>query len=268
MANEVTKLPQNQLVANNWTAEQMKLITDTVARNASSDELNLFLYRCKNMGLDPLKPGQIHFIKYGNTPGTIVVGIEGFRSIAGRSKKHVGTKRGVTRDDKGAAVGGWAEVYRSDWKEPARLEVSLREYNTGKGPWSKMPESMIQKVAEAGALRMAFPDDLGGVYESSEMDQADRGNVYPEQPQEGDGVQKAGAAPYRIPFGKYAKRGLEEIAIDDLRSYIIYIEEKAEKENKPIVGQVLDFVERASAYIAAFENGEAVDFGNGPGAEG
>lgn len=260
MSNEVAKI-HNAPPVMSWTPEQTKLITNTIAKGATQDELQLFLYRCKNMGLDPLKPGQIHFIKYGNSPGTIVVGIEGFRSIAGRSGKHVGTKRGVIRNDEGRALGGWAEVYRSDWKEPARLEVSLQEYSSGKGPWQKMPESMIQKVAEAGALRMAFPDDLGGVYETSEMDQAESRGVRPEQPMEGDGVPPVGALPYRIPFGKYAKRGLEEIALDDLRSYVAYIENKAQKDGKPLQGQVLEFVERAEAYIAAFENGE-------PGSDG
>ena len=35
-----------------------------------------------------------------------------------------------------------------------------------------MPETMIQKVAEVHALRMAFPDELGGLYSDGEMDQA------------------------------------------------------------------------------------------------
>ena len=48
----------------------------------------------------------------------------------------------------------------------------MHEYNTGKAMWAKMPETMIKKVAEAAALRMAFPDELGGLYAQEEMDQA------------------------------------------------------------------------------------------------
>ena len=76
------QVTQDQPLASQFTPEQMQLITSTVARGASPQELQLFLYRCKLMGLNPLKPGQIHFVKYGNSPGTIVVVIDGFRSIA------------------------------------------------------------------------------------------------------------------------------------------------------------------------------------------
>jgi hypothetical protein len=57
---------------------------------------------------------------------------------------------------------------------PARIEGSLDEYDEKKAMWLTMPETMIQKVAEVGALRMAFPDDLGGLYSTEEMDQAER----------------------------------------------------------------------------------------------
>lgn len=47
--------------------------------------------------------------------------------------------------------------------------VSLKEYNTGKASWLKMPATMIRKVAIVQALREAFPSELGGMYDSSEM---------------------------------------------------------------------------------------------------
>lgn len=250
-----------------FSPEQLKLITDTVARGATPDELKLFLYRCQSMGFDPLKSGQIHFVKYGTGPGTIVVGIDGLRTRAARSGKLNGIKRGTVRDEKGQAIGGWAEVYRTDWAHPARSEVALDEYSTGKGPWAKMPTTMIQKVAESAALRMAFPDDLGDLYTNDEMDQAREQarnalpKIVPEQPSSEDGFVDES---YRIPFGKYAKRSLEEVGPEDLRGYVVWLEGKAEKDGKPIQGQVADFIERATAYIIAFENGS----GSEPGQEG
>lgn len=161
---------EKALALKEMTPDQLDLIKSTVARNATNDELKLFLYRCKNMGLDPLKPGQIHFVKYGQNPGTMVIGIDGMRARASATGKHVGTKRGVLKDDKGTLEGAWCEVYRKDWTHPAREEVSLKEYNSGKHNWIKMPETMIKKVAEAAALRIAFPDELGGLYSEDELD--------------------------------------------------------------------------------------------------
>lgn len=250
--NNVATIPQMT-----WTPEQMKLITETIARGATKNELELFLYRCKNLGLDPLKSGQIYFIKYGNGPGTIVIGIEGFRSLAAKTGKLAGIKRGAIKDDKGVLIGAYAEVFRSDWKECAREEVPLVEYNTGKSQWAKMPETMIKKVAEAAALRMAFPDDLGGVYTQEEMDQANKTTVYPEQPMAEDGDPNA-VHGYVVPFGKFAKCPLEQIGPDELRNYVAYIESDSLKKNKPITGQVKDFIERAEAYIGACEN-ESID---------
>lgn len=245
-------------VESNWTADQMKLITDVVAKGATPDELKLFLYRCQNMGLDPLKPGQIYFIKYGNSPGTIVVGIEGFRARAAQTGKLSGIKRGALRNDKGTLIGAFAEVFRADWKEPAREEVPLSEYNTGRGNWQKMPETMIKKVAEAAALRMAFPDDLGGVYTKEEMDQAERmGPVYPDQPQISDGVNNP-TAEYTIPGGKFVKRKLSEIDPKQLADYIFYIENQLkEKPDKPKAAWWDDFVTRAEGYLGDLENNDA-----------
>lgn len=244
---------QPQAVALPWNQEQLKLITDTVAKGATPDELKLFLYRCQIMELDPLKPGQIHFVKYGNSPGTIVVGIEGFRARAARTGKLSGIKRGVIRDEKGKCVGAWAEIYRTDWTHPAREEVSLHEYNTGKAGWAKMPETMIKKVAEAAALRMAFPDDLGGIYESSEMDQAkdQPPQITVDQPDAGDGNQDNG---YRIPFGKYKGRMIEEIDTQALRDYHGYLTGKAAKEGKQITGVVAEFLDHVEAYLGSLEN--------------
>jgi phage recombination protein Bet len=266
----VSQAPADAALAGQFTPEQLKLITDTVAKDATPAELQLFLYRCRTLGFDPLKSGQIHFVKYGSGPGTIVVGIDGFRTRAMRSGKLNGIRRGVLRNDKGACIGAWAEVYRTDWQYPARIEVSLAEYSTGRGPWQKMPETMIQKVAEAAALRMAFPDDLGGVYSSEEMDQAKAeserpgATVNPGEPGPEDGVQNPDIG-YRIDFGKWNRRSLEEVYREEgpegIAGYIAYLEQAAEKK-----GQKIDpgskagvFIREAEAFLGALENGSSDD---------
>ena len=176
MSNLVTTANTQTSVGERYgfTPEQVDLIKRTVAKNATDDELDLFFTRCKMLQLNPLMPGQIHFIKYGNSPGTIVIGIDGFRARAHATGKLSGVRRGVIRDDKGLCIGAWVDVYRSDWQQPVHEESPLAEYHTGKGNWLKMPETMIKKVCEAAALRIAFPNDLGGLYINEEMDQAQR----------------------------------------------------------------------------------------------
>jgi phage recombination protein Bet len=235
-----------------WTKEQLDLIKGTIAKNASAAELSLFLYRCKNMRLDPLKPGMVHFVKYGSGPGTIIVGIEGFRSIAARSGKLSGIRRGVIRDDNGKLISAWAEIYRSDWTHPAREEVPIAEYDTQKGPWVKMKETMLKKVAEAAALRMAFPDDLGGVYTKEEMDQAekeyDNRGLIPEFV--ASGQQKEG---YYFPahMGKLAAKHIDDAPIEDLKALVEAIDKKY--ENKPIPPKTLEAHERAINRILQLE---------------
>jgi phage recombination protein Bet len=270
MSNDLTTTHGREL---NLSKEDLTLITTTIAKGATPEELRLFLARCKLMNLNPLKPGQIHFVKYGTGPGSIVVGIEGFRSLAARTGMMNGTKRGCLKDDKGNLLGGWAEVYRKDWQFPARAEVSFAEYTTGRGPWSKMPESMIQKVAEVAALRMAFPDDLGGIYAQEEMHQADAEqarklehagrlgletlpSIKPEEPPEGEGFQDD---EYKIPFGQWKHRSCEEVlrvfGKERAASYIEFLEATAEKKGKPLGPEAVEFIEHMSRAIAEMENG-------------
>lgn len=271
--NEVILHPANAVEAIDFTPDQIDLIKATVAKGATDNELRLFLYRCKNMGLDPLKPGQVHFIKYGSNPGSIVVGIDGFRAKAERSGKLKGIKRGVIRDG-GKCIGAWCEVYRSDWDHPAREEVSLAEYNTGKAMWAKMPETMLKKVAEAAALRMAFPDDLGGIYSDDEMDQAaqhrpsaakaDRVNNLISEPQvelepeieEPDFITEAAAeepqdlGEYIIPIGKkYKGRKLKELSPELLLSFVTWVETNIQNKN----GETVEFLSVARAYLEKVE---------------
>lgn len=161
------------LVVQNFSDHDLQIIKDTVAKNATDEELKLFLARCKTLGLNPLRPGQIFFQKYKNKntgdyyPGTIIVGRDGLRALAARTGKHRGTKTGTIKEG-GKLTKGWAEVYRAGWDHPARVEVAFSEYNRNTDIWRDLPDTMIQKVAECAALRMAFPDELGGVYSEDE----------------------------------------------------------------------------------------------------
>ena len=70
-----------------------------------------------------------------------------------------------------ARWGEYVQVYRD--KQSGELKPNPM--------WKKMPYLMLGKVAEALALRKAFPDELSGMYTNEEMEQADsEGRVTPE----------------------------------------------------------------------------------------
>lgn len=254
--SNVTTLPTEQVL----TQDQIELIKKTVAKDATDDELKMFLHRAKVLGFDPLKPGQIYFVKYRkDSPGSIIIGLDGFRTRAARTGKHTGTKRGVLRDEKGQCIGAWCEVFRVDWKEPAREEVSLAEYRVNYGQWQKMPETMIKKVAEVAALRMAFPDELGGVYSDDEMAQAEA-QVKEVKPaptkQQVFHPEETPAADYVPRIGKYQGKKLSSIKTEDLVAYYVELE-KVDIEKFPPQGKEL--FEKLDQYLMELEGLKATE---------
>ena len=83
------------------------------------------------------------------------------------------------------------------------------------------------------------------------------GGIHPQQPAVGDGHNHDTG--YKIPFGKFQKRALEEIDPKALGDYVNFLERSAEKKGQQITGQVADFIKRASDYLAALELGDTID---------
>lgn len=75
--------------------------------------------------------------------------------------------------------------------------------------------------------------------------------IKPEQPTAEDG--NIEPTIYKITFGKFIGRTLEEVGPDELRNYVDYLESKAKKDGKEIVGKVAEFIELAVDYIVSFE---------------
>jgi len=158
--------------------EMMKLLKEMYGKNLTDLEFKTLIYIAKKYDLDPIQH-EIWAIKYGNEPAKIMTGRDGFLSLAHKTGQLNGLETLAIKKD-GSVVptcldpkelaGAVCKVWRKDMQYPFVVAVALHEYNTGKSNWSKMPETMIKKVAESQVLRRAF--NISGLYAPEEMEQA------------------------------------------------------------------------------------------------
>jgi len=149
-----------------WQSRELRLIRDTVAKNATVEEFKLFLYTANKYGLDPLVK-QVWFVKYNkNDVGSIFTGRDGFLSIAHRSGQFDGMDTDAIYSDDGGLEGAMCIIWRKDMSHPFTVKVKLSEYSKGQANWKSMPETMIKKVAESQCLRKAF--NISGIYSPEE----------------------------------------------------------------------------------------------------
>ena len=173
---EVTEQDVRDLMAANGNA----------TGNVTSQEIKAYMRLCQAQRLNPFTK-DAYIVKYGSSPATVIAGKETFTKRAQRNPRFRGYTAGITviGTDGGlhrregsmllageTIIGGWCRVCIEGYDAPMYDEVSFAEYNTGKSNWVKIPATMIRKVAICHALREAFPEDLGGLYGSEEIDQA------------------------------------------------------------------------------------------------
>ena len=154
----------------------------------SIQEFKFFTELCKVRKLNPFLK-EAYCIKYGSKPAAIVVGKDAIVKRANLHPQYDGKESGVivigangeTLERHGCfvapdetLVGGWAKVHRKDRENPEYMSVSLSEVVGKKSDgsvnstWANRSATMVEKVAKVRALREAFVEDLGGMYDADE----------------------------------------------------------------------------------------------------
>lgn len=208
---------------------------------ARDDSIRMVLSYCKARGLDPMKK-PCHIVPmYVRGPDgkstwrdVVFPGIYELRTTAQKTGDYMGQDKAVFGEDfdyMGQNVPVSCEVAVHRWhdksKEKVRYSATVwfAECAGTKKPdnkperlnarWSKAPRQMIEKCAEAAALRKAFPDELGGEMAAEEMHGA---NVIEGMYSEGKPVtiapqsQSAAAAAESVPAGAEADASQEDAA--------------------------------------------------------
>lgn len=184
MANEISTQKAKRDISVNtmdWTAQDIKQYFDP-DNLLTPKQVGMALSLIKGRDLNPLA-NEVYIVAYrkknGGTEFSLIVSKEAFLKRANRNPQLEGFEAGIVvinesglqEERKGALVlpndelvGGWARVYRKDFRVPVEVYVSMKEYNKSQSTWNSMPATMIRKTALVNALREAFPEDLGNMY--------------------------------------------------------------------------------------------------------
>lgn len=194
------------------TAPQMRLVKDTIAKDCSAEEFDLYIAAARSYGLDPFRKQIIPLVFGKNAKDqtkrrmSIVVSRDGLRVIAQRCRNYrpasdpaewiIDPEAISPLNPKGLihctiylwqqdSRGDWFKVKgEADWDEFAPIADEWAEGQDGKrrptgnkvldasGNWAKMPKVMLEKCAEAQALRAGWPEQFGGLYAEEELDRA------------------------------------------------------------------------------------------------
>lgn len=164
-----------------WTFQDIKRYYDPQDL-LTEKQVGQALSLIKGRNLNPLL-NEVYIVAYkkknGGAEFSLIVSKEAFLKRAAQNPNYEGFEAGVVVVDasgdmverKGALllpndtlVGGWARVYRKNFKVPVEVFVSREEYDKKQSTWNAMPATMIRKTALVNALREAFPEDLGSMY--------------------------------------------------------------------------------------------------------
>lgn len=166
---------------------RLETVRNVLAPDLNDQELQLFALVAQRSGLDPFAK-QIYAVKRQGRV-TFQTGIDGYRSVAERTREYDGSEEPVFGPIIDAPFPhpeyATVVVHRRRPDGTVRSQSATAwwsEFHPGEAQghmWKKMPRNQLAKCAEALAMRKAFPYVLADVYITEEMDQAGPGDSAP-----------------------------------------------------------------------------------------
>ena len=195
---------KNGRILSEYDRKMIETIKGTVAKNASDEELGMFLSLASKYDLDPFAH-EIWFLKYGGKDPQIFTSRDGFVKIAKKDpdfsqiQSHAVFENDdfnvqqefldgafkITKfvhnfkaNDRGKCIGAYC-IIEYHTKKPLMVYVDYEEYKSTTTTWKKNPSAMIRKVAEKEACRQSagisglhIPEEMGDEFnvDSTEED--------------------------------------------------------------------------------------------------
>ena len=252
--NKVVDIESRNKELISFSQKEIETIKRTVASDANTDELRMFLHIAKTYGLDPFNK-EIFFWKIKGKP-TIMTSRDGYLKIADRHEEYNGLVSDVVRENdkfrrkaqginheygtnRGDIIGAYALVYRKDREYPVYVFAPFQEYFAGTRVWSQYPSAMILKVAESMALKRAFT--VSGLVTAEEMD-----------------VQRLNEKDKKNPRKPYSKEKNKSDKKEDPIEIEAELSER-EKEIKEIVGDNKNLRKDLFTYLRDVKEKEGLD---------
>lgn len=155
-----------ELTTQHNNLEMLHALRNSIAKELTDAEFQLFVEICKTTGLNPLTK-EVWAIK-ANGRLQLMTGINGFLRIANSHPQFDGME--VTNEFDGKnLVACTVKVHRKDRKYPSVATAYMHEYAKPSPIWKQMPSVMLAKCAKSLAIREAFIQELGGLYTQEEM---------------------------------------------------------------------------------------------------
>lgn len=153
-------------MADNLPAKQSTSVIDeqtirdflfTSGTKLNPQQQALFIRMAQEFNLNPFKR-EIYAIPFGQE-FSIVTGYQTYLARAEATGKLDGWEVAISQDGTAARI----TIYRKDFTKPFVWTVSRKDFDKGRGGWSRMPDFMLKKVAIGQGFRLAFPNEFSGM---------------------------------------------------------------------------------------------------------